>query len=59
MDANQLAATVTALAIAISDTHTPDETTLLASIFVQLGDTLATLATKRAADTAHAGRQGA
>ncbi|MDR3766258.1 MAG: hypothetical protein Q3Y08_04375 [Butyricicoccus sp.] len=55
MDANQLAATVTALAIAISDTHTPEETTLLASIFVQLGDTLTTLATKRAAP---AGRQG-
>lgn len=52
MDANQLAATVTAMAIAISDAHTPEQTALLASVFVQLGDTLATLAAKRTADAA-------
>ena len=58
MDANQLAATITALAITISDTHTPEEIALLASVLVQVGDTLATLATKRAADATHQTQTG-
>lgn len=47
MDENQLVTAITALAISISSTHSVEDTAMLASIFVQLGDTLATLATKR------------
>lgn len=46
MSALELTSAVTTLANAIACKLTVDETTLLASIFVQLGDTLATIATK-------------
>ena len=42
-----LTAAVTALANAISCELTIEELTLLAAIFVQLGDTLATIATQK------------
>ena len=44
MNALELTSAVTALANAIACRLTPDESSLLASIFVQLGDTLATIA---------------
>ena len=44
-----LTAAVTALANAISCELTIEELTLLAAIFVQLGDTLATISVQRAA----------
>ncbi|WP_283673038.1 DUF6774 domain-containing protein [Butyricicoccus sp. Marseille-Q5471] len=49
MDANQLAAAVTALAIAISNANTVSDTALLGILFTQLGDTLTTLSTQRGA----------
>ena len=48
MNSLELTATVTALANAIACRLTADEITLLASILVQLGDTLATIATFQA-----------
>ncbi|MCQ5131250.1 hypothetical protein NE562_16450 [Butyricicoccus faecihominis] len=48
MDGNQLVAAVTALAISISGANTAADTAMLGLIFTQLGDTLATLAAKRA-----------
>ena len=48
MNPLELTATVTALANAIACRLTTDEITLLASILVQLGDTLATIATLQA-----------
>ncbi|MCL1819554.1 MAG: hypothetical protein FWG36_02730 [Oscillospiraceae bacterium] len=42
-----LAASVTAAAIAIADSLPEDEATLLASVFMQLGDTLTTIITAR------------
>ena len=48
MNPLELTATVTALANAIACRLTTDEITLLASILVQLGDTLATVATLQA-----------
>lgn len=50
MDANQLAAAITALAIAISGANSVEDTAMLSTVFVQLGDTLATIAAKRAAE---------
>ena len=47
MNALELTSAVTALANAIACRLTPDESALLASILVQLGDTLATIATQR------------
>lgn len=44
MNAPELTSVVTALANTIACKLSIDETTLLASIFVQLGDTLATIA---------------
>ena len=48
MNACQLTASVTAAANAIACQLNNDELTLLAAVLVQLGDTLATIATQRA-----------
>ena len=47
MNSLELTATVTALANALACKLTPSEISLLAGIFVQLGDTLATIAAKQ------------
>ena len=47
MTSLELTSLVTALANAIACKLTTDETTLLASLLVQLGDTLATIATQK------------
>ncbi|MBQ7314953.1 MAG: hypothetical protein IJW83_03010 [Clostridia bacterium] len=47
MNSLELTSAVTALANAISCKLSVDEITLLATVFVQLGDTLATIATQR------------
>ncbi len=44
MNPCELSATITALANGIACGKTADELTLLAAVFVQLGDTLATIA---------------
>ena len=46
MTSLELTSALTALANAIACRLTPDEMTLLASVLVQLGDTLATIATR-------------
>ena len=48
MNTFELTAALTALANALACKLTEDEIVLLASVFVQLGDTLATIATTRA-----------
>ena len=48
MNTCQLTASVTAAANAVSSKLSVEQTTLLATILVQLGDTLATIATQRA-----------
>lgn len=48
MNPCELAVMVTALANAIACKMTNDQLTLLASVLVQLGDTLVTIATQRA-----------
>ena len=48
MNSLNLTAAVTAVANAIAYNTTPAELALLASLFVQLGDTLATIATEKA-----------
>ena len=48
MNSCQLTASVTAVANAISCRLSVEELTLLSTILVQLGDTLATIATQRA-----------
>ena len=48
MDSLELTGAITALANAIACRLTVDEMALVASIFVQLGDTLATIAAQRA-----------
>lgn len=48
MNSCQLTASITAVANAISSKLSIEETTLLATVLVQLGDTLATIATQRA-----------
>ena len=47
MNSCQLTASITAVANAISSKLNIEETTLLATVLVQLGDTLATIATQR------------
>ena len=47
MNALELSTLVTALANAIACNLSPSEIALIASIFVQLGDTLATIAAQR------------
>ena len=48
MNSCQLTASITAVANALSSKLSIEETTLLATVLVQLGDTLATIATQRA-----------
>lgn len=48
MNACELTASITAVANALACQLSDDELTLLASILVQLGDTLVTIATQRA-----------
>ena len=48
MKALKLTAAVTALANAVASSVSLGELTLMASLFVQLGDTLATIAAERA-----------
>lgn len=48
MNACQLTASITAVANVISSKLSVEEVTLLATVLVQLGDTLATIATGRA-----------
>ena len=48
MNPCQLTASITAVANALACKLSVDETTLLAAVFVQLGDTLATIATQKA-----------
>ena len=48
MNSLELTSTVTALANAIACRFSPEETALLASILVQLGDTLATIVARDA-----------
>ena len=48
MNSLELTAAITALANAIACRLTPSEIALIASIFVQLGDTLATIAAQMA-----------
>ena len=48
MNPCELTASVTALANAIACRYSNEELTLLASVLVQLGDTLVTIATQRA-----------
>lgn len=45
---NQLTATITGLAAVLAQGRTTEEISLLAAILVQLGDTLATIATQQA-----------
>ena len=47
MNTLELTSAVTAVANAIACKLSPNEISLVASIFVQLGDTLATIATQR------------
>lgn len=44
---NELVASITAAAVAIAKGKTEDEISLLATIFVQLGDTLETIAVQK------------
>jgi hypothetical protein len=48
MNSLELTSTITAVANIISNGLSPTELALLAGIFVQLGDTLATIAAKKA-----------
>lgn len=48
MNACELTASVTALANIIADTFEEDQLALIASIFVQLGDTLSTIIARKA-----------
>ena len=48
MNSCQLTASITAVANALSSRLSIEETTLLATVLVQLGDTLATIATQKA-----------
>ena len=47
MNSCQFSTSITAIANALASGLSIDETTLLATVFVQLGDTLATIATQR------------
>lgn len=44
---NTLVASVTAAAVVLAEGKTPDEISLLGSVFTQLGDTLTTLSTQK------------
>lgn len=44
---NELAASITATAIAIAEGKSEDELSLLAAFFTQLGDTIATIAVQK------------
>lgn len=48
MTACELTASITAIANALACNLSTDEVTLLGTVFTQLGDTLATIATQRA-----------
>ena len=48
MNALELTSAITALANAVACDRTPSELALIASVFVQLGDTLATIAAEKA-----------
>lgn len=48
MNSLELTSTITAVANIISKNLSPTELALLAGVFVQLGDTLATIAAKKA-----------
>ena len=48
MNSCQLTASISAIANALSSKLSIEETTLLATVLVQLGDTLATIATHKA-----------
>ena len=56
MDPCELTASITAAANAIAYKLSCDELTLLSAVFVQLGDTLATIATQRAIRDASSSR---
>ena len=56
MDPCELTASITAAANAIAYKLSDDELTLLSAVFVQLGDTLATIATQRAIRDASSSR---
>lgn len=47
MGVSELTVTITALANALANQYTEQELSLLAAIFTQLGDTLATIAARR------------
>lgn len=44
---NTLAASITAIAVAIAEGKTPEELDLLSAIFMQLADTLATISAQK------------
>lgn len=46
MRSEEFVFTITSLAVAIAEDHTDDEILLLSAMFMQLGDTLATLSAK-------------
>lgn len=48
MNSCELTASITAIANGLAKKLTIEETTLIATVLVQLGDTLATIATQRA-----------
>ena len=50
MNSCELTLLITAIANSIADTRSVAELSLLAGVFVQIGDTLATIAAKRALD---------
>lgn len=50
MNSCQLTSTITVIANALSSSLSIEETTLFAAILVQLGDTLATIATQKSAE---------
>lgn len=48
MNPCELTAAITALANAVASGRTPEEISLIGALFVQLGDTLATIAAQKA-----------
>ena len=48
MDSCELTVTISALACCIADDRSPEEIALISSIFVQIGDSLATMAAHHA-----------
>lgn len=51
MSASQLVVAISLLAVTIAEDKTVDEISELAAIFVQLGDTLSTIATHKPAES--------